>query len=217
MTEEIAKRPEKEPKAIAMGAAGLALTSLDDAYRFAKFVVASRLAPQGDTAEAVLIKLQAGAELGFPPMRALSALVVVNGRLSIMGEAALALCRASGKFRSIVVSCVGAGEDRAGSVTFVRADTGETDTVLFPAADAKKAGLLTKDTYKSYLDDMLIWKAVSRFAKRYASDVLMGLDAAEVVPDYRPTVTPTQERQALPPADENEDPIFDTEEPNVHA
>lgn len=215
MTEkqEIAKRPERPPAQIAMGSSGLALTTLDDAFRFAKYVVASRLAPSGDTPEAVLIKLQAGAELGFPPMRALSALVVVNGRLSIMGEAALALCRASGKFKQLAVSCTGEGDFRAGTVTFIRADTGETDTVKFSVTDAKRAGLLTKDTYKSYLDDMLIWKAVSRFAKRYASDVLMGIDAAEVAPDNRPMIVKPSAVRELPPADETPDPIFDGLDP----
>jgi hypothetical protein len=150
-------------------------------------------------------------------MRSLSALVVVNGRLSIMGEAALALCRASGKFRHISVDCVGTGDAMAGTVAFVRADTGESDTVSFSVADAKRAGLLTKDTYKLYLGDMLIWKAVSRFAKRYASDVLMGLDAAEVMPDNRPVIV-QHEQPALPPADESDDPIFDEqEESDVHA
>jgi hypothetical protein len=216
---EIARRPETVAKPIAMGVQGLALRTLDDAFRFAKYVVASRLAPEGDTPESVLIKLQAGAELGFPPMRALSALVVVNGRLSIMGEAALALCRASGKFKEIRVGVTGDGDARHGFASFIRMDTGETDTVTFSVADAKAAKLWMKKTpsgkdtpWVGYQDDMLIWKAVSRFAKRYASDVLMGLDAAEVVPDHRPMVaTSTDTPRELPPADDTDDPIFDVE------
>jgi hypothetical protein len=211
MTEpkEIATRQGPPPKAIAMGDGGLALTTLEEAYRFAQYVVKSRLCPKDDTPETVLMKLQGGRELGLPPMRAMAALYVVNGRLAMEGWAMLALCRASGKFAKLRPFNEGEGDSRSGCIEFVRADTGESETVRFTTADAKRAGLMSKDTYKSYPDDMLIWKAVGRFGKRYASDVIMGIDVAETAPDNRPMVVAASETpRELPPADETEDPIF---------
>ena len=207
--QEIAKRPEAPPKSIAMGSGGLALTSLEDAHRFAKYVVASGLAPKGDTPEAVLVKFQVGAELGLPPMRSMSVIAVVNGRPQLMGEAVLALCRASGKFSEIRVGHEGDGDARAAFVRFVRSDTGETGEVRFSIADAKRAGLMAKDTYKGYPDDMTLWKAVGRFGKRYASDVCMGIDVSETARDHSPVIVQAEALRELPPADETPDPIFD--------
>jgi hypothetical protein len=215
MTEqkEIATRPaQAKAAAIAMDATGLQLKTLDDAYRFAQYVVASKLAPQGDTAESVLIKLQAGAELGLPPMRSLSCLVVVNGKLSMEGVAVLALCRASGKFSKLKTGADGEGDSLSGFVDFARKDTGETDIVRFSMADAKRSKLDTKETYRSYPKDMLMWKAVSRFGKQYAADIIMGIDVSEVAPDNRPITVAPETRPALPPADDTPDPIFDAEE-----
>jgi hypothetical protein len=61
---------------------------------------------------------------------------------------------------------------------------------------------MSKDTYKGYPDDMTLWKAVGRFGKRYASDVVMGIEVLEVAPDNRSTV-PLQQarREQLPPPD----------------
>lgn len=170
---------------VQMGDRGVKLANLEDAYRFAQAVVQSGLAPKGDTPQTVLVKLQAGMELGMPPMRALSSLVVVHGRLSMMGEAALAKIRGSGVCTQLDVVADGEGEDRAGVVRFKRRDMpGKATEVRFSVSEAKRAGLLAGDNWKKYLDDMLIWRAVSRAAKRYFSDVLMGFDVAEVVREY---------------------------------
>ena len=64
--------------AILMGANGLELRSLDDAYRFASAVHKSVLAPKGlDTPEKILIALQLGAEAGLRPMASLRNIVVI--------------------------------------------------------------------------------------------------------------------------------------------
>jgi hypothetical protein len=190
-------------KELAMTQHGVSLTSLEDALRFARAVVSSGLAPKGDSAEAVMVKLQAGAELGFTPMRALAGLVVVNGRLSMQGDMALALIRSKG--HKIDVYAEGEGDARSGVCSFER--DGGTHDVRFSLADAKKAGLAGKDTYKAYPDDMLIWKAVSRAAKRYFSDVTMGLDVAEHVRDYGRAEVVREEARALPPA--TPDPLIE--------
>lgn len=199
--QQIAKH---EPKTIALTQQGVSLATLEEAFRFSTAVFKSGLAPKGDTPETILIKLQAGAELGFPPMRALSALVVVNGRLTLEGAAALALIRAKGFAAEVFAD--GEGDNRRG--VFKSKREGVDIEVSFSLADAKRAGLASKDTYKSYQDDMLIWKAVSRGAKRYFSDVLLGLDVAEHVADYtRANESKAPERPALPPA--TPDPLMD--------
>ena len=61
------------PKAqIALGAQGVQLASIDEAFRFARAVVASGFAPKGmEKPESVMIAIQLGMELGLTPMAAL--------------------------------------------------------------------------------------------------------------------------------------------------
>lgn len=90
--------PAVTPKApINFGNSGVKLATLEDAFRFSTAVVKSGLAPKGfGTAEAVLIALQHGAEIGLPPMASLQSIAVINGRPGIYGDSALALVRGSG-------------------------------------------------------------------------------------------------------------------------
>ena len=159
---------------------GVMLNNLDEAYRFAKAVCRSGLAPKGDTPEAVMVKMQAGRELGFPPMAALACMTAVHGRMGIMGAAALALCRKSGAFNYIRTGNTGEGDARCGFIDAKRRDEPEPiERVTFTLAEAKKAGLAGSQTYKAYEDDMLFWRCVARFSRRYASDVLMGFAVAD--------------------------------------
>lgn len=171
---------------------GIQLRTFEDAYRFATAVAKSKLAPKGlETAEQILIALQAGLELGFSPMRALSAVAVVNGRPSLMGEAALAKIRQSGVCKlGPTITTRGEGDKLTGVVRFQRDGMSEPLEVTFSVADAKRAGLWGKSgPWTQYPTTMLEWRAVARTAKLYFSDILLGLVIAEEAQDY-----PQQER-----------------------
>lgn len=194
---------------IAFGHRGVELTTFEDAFRFATAIHKSGLAPAGLTSpEAILIALQAGLELGFSPMRALSAVVVVNGRPSLMGEAALAKIRQSGVCEyGPEVGTVGDGDKREGVCTFRRA-TGDVIVVKFTIADAKRAGLWGKGgPWTQYPDDMLMWRAVARACKRYFSDVLLGLVLTEEMQDYPVTTAANVAHELRAP---ERDPLLDT-------
>lgn len=174
--------------AIAFSDHGVQIRSFEDAYRFASAVAKSGLAPKGmESAEKCLVALQAGMELGFSPMRALSAVVVVNGRASLMGEAALAKIRESKVCsHGPIVGTRGEGEKREGFMRFQRHEMSEAIEVTFTMTEAKRAGLWGKTgPWTLYSDDMLCWRAVARACKRYFSDVLLGLLVAEEAQDYR--------------------------------
>jgi hypothetical protein len=186
-TTEITRAAPPKSGAIAMGERGIHLATLDDAYRFAQYIVKSGLAPTSiKTAEQALIAMQAGAELGFSPMRSLSAITVINGRTSLMGDAALAKIRESGVCSlPPILRMEGANDERCGVVRFQRKDMPSPEEISFSIADAKRAGLLAKGgPWKEYTDDMLQWRAVGRMVKRYFGDVTMGLVVAEEMADY---------------------------------
>lgn len=180
-TDLVKTEPEKKTN-ITIGSSGIQLTNLAEAYRFAEAVVASNLAPKGDTAASVLIKLQAGMELGFQPMQALKVLCVVNGKLSMEGKGMLALIR-NRRVARVMVFNEGTGDQRAGVFEFERFDTGEKGRVTFTWAEAVKAGLSGKDTYKNYGDDMLVWRATARGCNRYFSDLVLGMEVSEAADD----------------------------------
>ena len=91
-------------------------------------------------------------------------------------------------------------------------DDGRIDRTEFTKRDAQRAGLLsdsrTRDKYAKWLDDMLFWRAVSRHAKRYWSDALLGLEVAEVARTFtKDTPAPTTELAGTPPA--GPDPLLE--------
>src|SRR5262245_9970035 len=72
---------------------GVMPSSLDDGWRLAQLLSKSNLVPEDfrGKPENVLVALQLGAEVGFPPMQALQSIAVINGRPSIWGDGFLAL------------------------------------------------------------------------------------------------------------------------------
>ena len=190
---------------IAFGRSGIEIHTVEDALRFCKAVAESGLAPKGlETTQKCFVALQAGLELGFSPIRALSVVVVVNGRASLMGEAALAKIRqAQICTLGPEVGTRGEGEKREGFMRFSRDSTTPIE-VMFTVADAKRAGLWGKSgPWTQYPDDMLMWRSVARACKRYFSDVLLGLPLAEEVRDY-----PAVETTPLPSRVPQPDPLL---------
>lgn len=179
---------------------GLQLRSFDDLYRFAQAVVKSKdFAPRGlDTAEKVMLAIQTGMELGFSLMRSLSAVIVVNGRPGLYGEAVLALVHDRNVCsRPPVLTTEGTGDERRGVCRFQRKDMPEAIETTFSVADAKRAKLWGKQgPWSDYTDDMLQWRALARANKRYFSDVTLGLALKEELDDYPAEPAP---RSATPP------------------
>lgn len=189
------------------GDRGLQIKSMDDAYRFSDMVVKSGLAPSGMKIPAqVMVAVQTGMELGLTPMRALQSVVVVNGKATLMGEAALALIRGSGKIEPGTDVEVGTvtdpdtGQPRYG-ICRSRRKGGQWQETRFTVEQAKKAKLWGKSgPWSSYPDRMLMWRAVAWHSRDYWSDVLYGLmladEAIDVAQATRAPERPQEPTQA---------------------
>lgn len=180
------------------GEQGLEFQSLDAAYRFAQYVVSSGIAPSGDKAEAVVVKMQAGWELGITPMRAMQNIVVFNGRISMMEKLAIALVRSSGKIAKGSMIKVwftgtetadGFGDDFTCHVSSRRVDEPEENETTFSVKDAKLARLWGKtqdrglSPWVAYPKRMLAARAKQHHFQDHYSDVLLGFATAETVMD----------------------------------
>jgi len=171
---------------ISFGASGVQLTSLEDAFRFAKAIVSSGFAPRGmEKPESVLVALQWGAELGLTPMAALSNIAVVNGRPSLFGDAALALVRSSGQLESYSEEEVGErGKDSFGYKITAKRRGFDPQSETFTTADAKTAKLWGKTgPWTDYPARMLKFRARGFLLRDVFGDVLKGLRTVEEARD----------------------------------
>jgi hypothetical protein len=205
-----------EPRpSIVAGARPMAIvpTNMDDAYRLAKAVCLSGLAPKGlDKPEACMVAILHGLEIGLNPMTALQRIAVVNGRPTLWGDGAMALVRASG-LCEYVHEMVG-GEAMARTATCAVLRRGEPEPIVrrFSADDAKKAGLWGKaGPWTQYPDRMLQMRARAFALRDGFADVLGGLYLKEEIDDRDPlpAAPPSQPIAHAPQQIEHDDGLFD--------
>lgn len=166
---------------------GLALQSVTDAMKFSETVANSDFAPKdfrGKPASCMLA-IQCGAELGLAPLQSLQSIAVVNGRPSVYGDAALAVCKASAVCEYVTESIDGDGEQMVATCTAKRRGYPQPTVVKFSVADAKKASLWGKSGPWSQYPRRMLQMRARGFALRDAfPDVLKGLVTAEEAQDY---------------------------------
>jgi hypothetical protein len=164
----------------------------------AEAVISGKLAPKGmQTADQVMIAMQTGSELGLPPMRSLSCIMVINGRPGLLGEAALGLLRSKGALEpgtdlqyEFKGETGGAWVNKkeedslACHASLHRRGQPEPFEVKFSVPMAKKAKLWGKPgPWTDYPQRMLMWRAVGYLLRDHFSDVLLGLPLEEELRD----------------------------------
>ena len=168
-------------------AGGLALQTMGEAMQFAQMVAKSDFAPKDfkGKPESCLLAIQHGSEIGLSPMQSLQNIACINGRPSIWGDAALALCLASPVCDGIHETIEGDGDNMTAVCKTSRKGKDANVVGRFSVADAKKAGLWGKaGPWTQYPKRMLQLRARG-FALRDAfPDVLKGLITAEEAQDY---------------------------------
>lgn len=184
---------QQAPKAqITAGAPIRALipTTLDEAYRLGNALFQSGIVPyQLKTPEAVCAVIMRGMELGMPPMQSLASLMVVNQRVSMFGDAALARVRGAGVLTGFKEFIEGTGDDMVAVCQVGRRNAdGSVEAVeeRFSVEDAKLAGLWTKrgksgepSPWQTYPKRMLKMRARGFALRDLFTDVLGGMRTVE--------------------------------------
>lgn len=125
------------------------------------------------TAEEAAIKLLFCWENGLPLTAANNGLYIVNGKIAAQTNIIAAQLRRHPDYDYEVVEVT----DKGATVAILRrngkGEMAEIGRASFSEADAKRAGLLAKDNWKGYPDDLYFARALSRAQRRYAPDVFM--------------------------------------------
>jgi hypothetical protein len=175
---------------VAFGNAGVELKSLEDAWRFAKAIHDSGLAPKaykdGRTADqataALLVVMQTGLELGYTPMQAVRNMwPSPDGRPNEYVEASWARVLASG----LVEEWSEEFTDESATFRVLRKGSKTPVVSTFTIAQAMRAGLI-KDggNWKKYPERMLKARAKGYALKDAFPDVLRGMSIAEVTDEF---------------------------------
>lgn len=144
----------------------------------AKVFLESGLMPKAlNTVPKVLFAMWKCQELGLPFLEGSSNMAVINGKVTLQGSLMLALINQSGKCKKMVI------EEKPDycTVYMSRRDYENEYTFKFSLEDAKKAGLLNKEIWKSYQSFMLKWRAVSGCARTVFPEIIGGLYVPEEI------------------------------------
>lgn len=116
----------------------------------------------------IFMVLLAARELGVPAMQALNGGIWnIQGKIEISARLMSAMIRRAGHSMTVkecnAKICIIEGK---------RVDNGDTFTAQFSMDDAAKAGLANRGPWKTYAEDMLYARAMSRMARRLFPDVI---------------------------------------------
>lgn len=203
--QEALTRQDRTP--IKMGARGLAFETASEVYALARALVRGGVTPKGMTEGGAMAAILRGRALGLDEITSVTNITVVNGVTSIKGAALLALIQRSKAAAEFDYGWEGDGPTREAWVKARRHDETKPRVHRFGMPDAVRGKLSGKESYQQWPDDMLLWRAVSRCARRQFADVTMGIYVTGEVPDSAAVVVVGSEPEPpeLPPAP---DPLF---------
>jgi DNA-directed RNA polymerase subunit RPC12/RpoP len=174
---------------------GLVLHNLEDMTTVAQVILQSGLAPDSfKTKEQIFVGLQAGAEMGLKPMQSLNSIVVIHGKPTLWGDAALALVKRSGLLLFYAEEVTGEGDGMIAHVRSVRNEGNDCQCEVktsFTVADAITAGLWRKKgPWTTHPKRMLKYKARAFNLRDNFPDVLFGMHMTEEMQGEEPLPAP---------------------------
>ena len=161
----------------------MAPRTFGEAMEFSRIISNSSLVPgayRGKPAD-ILVAIQLGHSVGLAPIQSLQYIAVINGRPSLFGDAALALCRRS----PLCVDIRETFDEESQTATCEAHRRGSRPVVhQFSMSEAKQAGLLGKQGVWSQYPKRMLQMRARGFALRDAfPDVLLGMSVAEEAMD----------------------------------
>ena len=180
--------------------------TVEEAFRIATAVVRGGLAPDSydNDPQKIVLGIMAGAEVGLPPLRALSTIAIINHRATIYGDGAVALVQATGLVETITTHWEIEGgqwlnhpleyaDDLTAVYRIYRKGNKDPYEGRFSVLDAKRAhlwGNVKKRPWVEYPQRMLMARARAYALRDGFADALSGLAIREEIEDL-----PTEPKQ----------------------
>ena len=158
-----AQPPERTFAPVKFGRTGFQITSLDQAYRFGKHAIQSRLFPQFEHPSQIVMVFQIAADNRMPLSLALQNIAFINNRACVWGDGLIGIAYNNPAFGDIKEEFRGSGDTLTAVCTVQRKGMNTTVVRTFSMEDAKRAGLLDKrgDIWKKYPGRMCQMRARS--------------------------------------------------------
>lgn len=144
-------------------------TNVVDLQRLGALLSASGYFRDAKDMSQAAVKIQAGAELGIPPVAAMSSIYIVEGKPTLSAVLMGALVKRSGRYNYRVTEHT---NDKC-SILFFE-DKEQIGTSTFTYEDAQAAGVVRNQTWTKYRRNMLFARAMSNGCRWYCPDVFGG-------------------------------------------
>lgn len=153
----------------------LSNVSMTELKEMGEMFFASQMFPDLKTAAQAMVKIHAGAELGFSPIVSMTGIHFFQGKTVIGANLQASLIKDSGKYEYEIMEHT----DKTCTIQMKHLLSGRWEKmgvpVTYTIAEAQTAGLTTKDVWKKYPKDMLFAAVIRQACRRYCADVLRGM------------------------------------------
>jgi hypothetical protein len=151
----------------------MAMGSLEDPKELGTMLAASGYFSDAREAAQAVVKVLAGAELGFGPIASMTGVYIVKGRVTLSANLMAAAIKRHPKYDYRVRDI---SDTKAEVVFMERTADGWTEagSSEFTMDDARRAGLAGGENWKKYPRNMLLWRAMSNGAKFFCPDAFAG-------------------------------------------
>jgi hypothetical protein len=144
-------------------------TNVADLQRLGALLSASGYFKDARDMAQAAVKIQAGAELGIPPVAAMSSIYIVEGKPTLSAVLMGALVKRSGRYNYRVTE-----HDNDHCTIVFTEDKEQIGTSTFTYEDAQAAGVARNPTWNKYRRNMLFARAMSNGCRWYCPDVFGG-------------------------------------------
>lgn len=157
----------------------VALASLEDLMTFSRAVAKSAMFPGIEDEFGAASVIEYGREIGLKPIIALQTIHVISSKrgstLAIKGSVLAMMAKESGINIEILQK-----DTKGCKLTFSRGNEAP-HTSAFTQEDARRAGLLNKDNYIKWPEDMYYWRAIARGIKVFDPGLALGISTVEEI------------------------------------
>lgn len=195
---------QKKAPELVVGENGMAPRTIEEGYRLAQYIQASGVSREKP--ETILIQMQAGMELGIPPMAAIKNIPIIKGKPFIETSMAAALVESKGMLQpgtKIVAAFDGTGKDRVCTVTSTPVG-GQPITSQLRFGDLPNAN--NNALYKTMPDRMHKARAVGFHVRDYYAAATLGL---MFVGEQHDMAQPAMRDVTPVPTPDNPDPLLE--------